>query len=475
VPSFGVMTISEDCQALIHRFDVSGFMDAMQDEVAILDGKGVIVAINKAWRRFSAENGGDVIHSFVGTNYLDICRSAEGPSSAEAKIIPDGFERTFRTGEQFRCEYPCNSPTVKRWFELTANRLVTDGESFLLVQHRNITTRHIERTDIEQAYINSNAMVALIATTTDAIVSYDLDGNIITWNRAAQKLYGYTEEEALGQSLELLYPDNWPLPVSYYRDETIAGRLENFEATRVAKDGTQREVWISCAPIRSPSGEVVAISNIHRDVTSVRNAEKARDLIAHEVIHRAKNMLSIVIAIQRQTARVEGTVEGFKRSFEARIQSLSHSTDLLVKTAWTSVSLTDLINGHLKPFVDPDDVRHSLSGPHVNLQPQCVQAVGMAFHELATNSAKYGALKQDGADIVIAWSVTPDEASPMLHLTWRETGISTGQETGRKGFGSTVLTSLAPSMLGAQTVFDIKSDEINWTITIPSEHFTVLS
>ncbi len=467
------MTISDSCDDMIHQFDVSGFMDAMQDEVVILNCNGVIVAANKAWRQFSAQNGGDTIHSFVGFNYLDICRSAEGPSSAGAKIIPDGFAQTLHSGDQFRCEYPCNSPTVKRWFELTANRLVHNGETYLLVQHRNITLRHIERTEIEQAFINSNAMVALVATTTDAIVSYDLDGNITTWNRAAQRLYGYAEHEALGHSLELLYPEGWPKPVTYYRDEILAGRLESFEATRVAKDGTLREVWISCAPIRSLEGDVVAISNIHRDVTQVRNAEKARDLIAHEVIHRAKNMLSIVIAIQRQTARVEGTVEGFKRSFEARIHSLSQSTDLLVKTAWTSVCLTELINRHLEPFVDPNNTKHVLTGPAVNLGPQCVQAVGMAFHELATNSAKYGALKQNDGKIEVVWSVESSETGANLHLAWHETGIATGRTDGRKGFGSTVLTSLAPSMLGAQTTFDIGSDEITWTITMPGQHFTL--
>ena len=443
----------------------------MQDEIAILDSTGVIVATNKAWQQFSVENGGDAPPSFVGSNYLDICRSAEGPSSAEATIIPDGFAHTLRTGEQFRCEYPCDSPTVKRWFELTANRLTQDGESYLLVQHRNITIRHIEREEIEQAFINSSAMVAMIATMSDAILSYDLNGRIITWNRAAEQLYGYSEKEALGQSLELLYPNDWPKTVDYYRDEILAGRLERFEATRVAKDGSVHEVWISCAPIRSADGDIVAISNIHRDVSEVRNAEKARDLIAHEVIHRAKNMLSIVVAIQRQTARVETTVQGFMRSFEGRLRSLSQSTDLLVKSAWTSVDLTDLISSHLEPFVDPSDKKYTASGPSLRLQPQCVQAIGMAFHELGTNSAKYGALKQNEGWIEITWYIAQDDNGPKLHLSWHEGGIVVEKTAVRKGFGSTVLTSLSPTMINAETAYDLSAQAIAWTIKIPSEQF----
>ena len=455
----------------MQRFDVSGFMDAMQDEIAILDSTGVIIATNRAWQQFSVANGGEAASTFEGSNYLTICRSAEGPSSTEANIIPDGFERTLRTGEEFRCEYPCDSPTVKRWFELTANRLVQDDENYLLVQHRNITIRHIENDEIEQAFINSSAMVALIATTSDAILSYDLNGRIITWNRAAEQLYGYSEKEALGQSLELLYPDDWPKSVTYYRDEILAGRLERFETTRVAKNGSSHEVWISCAPIRSSDGDVVAISNIHRDVSEVRNAEKARDLIAHEVIHRAKNMLSIVVAIQRQTARVETTVQGFMRSFEGRLRSLSQSTDLLVQSAWKSVDLGELISSHLEPFVDPNDKKHTVSGLPLRLQPQCVQAIGMAFHELATNSAKYGALKQNEGWIEIKWSIAQDENGPKLLLSWHEGGIVVEQNAVRKGFGSTVLTSLAPTMINSESLFDMSAQAIIWTITIPSEHF----
>ncbi len=463
--------ISNDHGDLKQRFDISAFMDAMQDEVAILDSTGVIVATNKAWQTFSAENGGDVTTSYVGANYLDICRSAEGPSSAEATIIPDGCAATLRTGKQFRCEYPCDSPTVKRWFELTVNRLAQDGDYYLLLQHRNITIRHIERTEIEQAFINSNAMVALVATTSDPILSFDLDGKITTWNGAAERMYGYSSDEALGQSVELLYPNNWPKPVTHYRDEVLAGRLESFEATRVAKDGTQHEVWISCAPIRSSDGDIVAISNIHRDITDVRNAEKSRDLIAHEVIHRAKNMLSIVVAIQRQTARAETTVEGFKSSFEARLQSLSRSTDLLVRNAWTSVGLTDLVNGQLEPFVDPCENSYSTSGPALKLPPQSVQAVGMALHELATNSAKHGALMQRSGQISIDWKVIDGATGPLLQLCWHETDITISQQPERKGFGGKVLTSLAPTMIGADSTYDVGEREIRWTIAIPSEHF----
>lgn len=327
------------------------------------------------------------------------------------------------SGTPFRCEYPCDSPTVKRWFELTASRLRHGGADFLIVQHRNISERKAEQREIEAAFIQSNAMAALIATSNDAILSYDLDGNILTWNPAAEQLYGYSAAEIVGCSLERLYPPNWAKRVDQYRDEIIAGQLTRFEAPRVAKDGTVHEVWIACAPIRSPAGEVVAISNIHRDVTEIRRAEKARDLIAKEVIHRAKNMLSIVMAIQRQTARRASSLEAFNSAFEARLQSLAQSTDLLVQSDWTTVSIAQLIDRHLEPFVDPGDRRIERLGPEIALRPQGVQTLGMALHELATNSVKHGALSHGDGRIGITWALARDNGQE-LQLSWAESGAA---------------------------------------------------
>lgn len=460
---------------VLNGLDALSILEALHDEVAVLDASGRIVAVNAAWRNFSAENDGDARQNYLGTNYLEVCRSADGASSAEARLIPDGLQKVLHTGQPFRCEYPCHSPTTKRWFEMTANRFRHDDADFLIVQHRNITRRKAEREDVEEAFVRSNAMTALLATTRDAVLSYDLDGRILTWNSAAERLYGYSADEAIGQSLELLYPPDWPKRIDEYRDEIIAGRLDHFEAPRVAKDGTVHDVWIAAAPIRSPAGEVIAVSNIHRDVTETRRAERARDLIANEVIHRTKNLLGIVSAIQRQTARRETTLEGFQAAFEARIQSLSNSTNLLVSSGWSTVSLRQLIGQHLEPFVDLSDRRLDISGPDIDLRPQCVQTIGMAVHELATNSVKHGALNaSSGGRVAIRWALEQDDDRSELCLSWAETGVTVSlPDSAAAGFGSTVLTNLAPSMLEAKTQYDLSADRVNWTIRVPDQHFSL--
>ncbi|KUF11151.1 HWE histidine kinase domain-containing protein [Pseudoponticoccus marisrubri] len=453
------------------HLDLAIFMDSLPDEVAILDSDGVVVAANAAWRRFSQENGGDPSH-YLGVNYIDVCRGAAGESSVEAGLIPDGLLGTLQTGEPFFCEYPCDSPSVKRWFEMSATRIMVNDHAYLTVQHRNITTRRVNQDAVEQAFIDNSAMSALVAGTSDAILTYDLNGCITTWNPAAEKLYGYPAEEIIGQSLEVLYPPDWPHGVAHYRDEIVAGRLERFEATRMARDGQMHEVWISCAPIRSSRGDVVAISNIHRDVTDLRKAEKARETIAREVIHRAKNMLSIVSAIQRQTARSAGSLDEFNRAFGARIKALSKSTDMLVDGAWTTVRLGDLLRDHLSPFIPEGDPRVEIAGPSVELVPQAVQTLGIAVHELATNSAKYGALAHPHGRITLRWQlVASDAGGRVLDLVWDEQGLATMPSTDQSGFGSTVLMSLAPSMLDTSSALEIGEDAVRWQIGVPESHF----
>ncbi|QFT92424.1 Blue-light-activated histidine kinase [Roseovarius sp. THAF9] len=467
------MQTNSDAFGPVGRMGVTEFIDALPDEFVIVDRNGVVVAANSAWKQFGAENGG-APSGYVGSNYFDICRAADGESSMEARLIAESLEMTLRSGETFVCEYPCDSPTVKRWFELTATRMMFEGQPFLTIQHRNVTQRYQERDALKRTAVDSNALAALVAGTSDAILTYDLEGKITSWNPAAERLYGYSSDEIIGRSLETLYPSDEAKPVTWYRDEIIAGRLDRFEAVRIGRDGTAREVWISCAPIRGADGDVVAISNIHRDITELRRAEKARELMSREVIHRAKNMLTIVSAVQRQTARSAATVEDFHAKFGDRIAALSKSTDLLVGGQWDDADLRELVMGHLRPFTTEKDARVRLSGPEVRLLPQAVQTLGIALHELATNAMKYGALAHDAGDVLLTWKLGQGAGGRVLDLIWRESKLAHPPEEDAPGFGSTVLTSLAPSMLGTQARYHVDAEGVHWTISIDPEHFSLV-
>jgi len=121
----------------------------MAEQIAVLDQNGTILMVNQAWQRFGSENGNCDPVSF-GVNYLDVCRRAAmyGDSAQQARRVLDGL-RAVLTGElnHFEEEYPCHSPTERRWFVLTATPL-TAGPGGAVVTHVNATARKLREQEI---------------------------------------------------------------------------------------------------------------------------------------------------------------------------------------------------------------------------------------------------------------------------------------------------------------------------------------
>jgi PAS domain S-box-containing protein len=121
----------------------------------------------------------------------------------------------------------------------------------------------------------TNALLAaVVASSMDAVFSIDTSARIQTWNSAAEQLYGYTAAEAIGQPLGLLAPDptNYA-PGSRFR-RVLQGEQIYFETSRRRKDGSLVEVGISSGPIRDPTGDVVGVSVVHRDISERKRSER---------------------------------------------------------------------------------------------------------------------------------------------------------------------------------------------------------
>lgn len=447
------------------------FLDAMTDVVVVIDAEGRVIHVNEAWRRFCSENGGDTESQYLGYNYFEICSNGITASDAAAGGVARGVRETLASGVPYRCEYPCHAPGKQRWFELCTYRLEgADGRPYAVIQHRDITVRYVSQHDAREAIRDAEILSALVASSRDAILSHDLGGRILTWNTAAQELFGFAAEEVIGQSVEMLYPKTWTQSLGRYRDDVLSGEAADFEAEMCGQGGRLLDLWVTASPIRGSAGDVVAISNILRDVTEMRAEEEAREAEAREVIHRAKNMLTVVNAIHRQTARKADSLEEFAEIFGARLQSLVTSTDVLVQGRWQAASLRNLAVSQLRPFVN-DLSRVHLLGPEVSVDVQAAQVLGMALHELATNASKYGALAQPEGEITLSWEMIGGPGATVLRVAWEETGIALDGPPKSHGFGTDVLTKLAASMLGAEPVYALGTEGVVWRVEIGAEYF----
>ncbi|MER8974352.1 MULTISPECIES: sensor histidine kinase [unclassified Mesorhizobium] len=171
-------------------------------------------------------------------------------------------------------------------------------------------------------------------------------------------------------------------------------------------------------------------------------------MLMREVNHRVKNQYSVILSMIRETNKRAQTPADFEREVRERIMALSRSHDLLVMGDWKGVTVFELLLSQAKSFGNEE--RISMSGPSIILSPNAVQYLGIAFHELATNSAKYGVLSGDEGQISVTWNTRGSGASRVFHLTWAETDGPHVQTVGQGGFGTVVLKRVAPEAVGGR-------------------------
>lgn len=179
-----------------------------------------------------------------------------------------------------------------------------------------------------------------------------------------------------------------------------------------------------------------AVSRLH-ETTEKSLLEK--DLMLQEMKHRIKNSITRVLAMARQTAAHATDVEEFSSSFAARLQAMAASQDMLTRSRWQKADLSELLQIELGQVFGkelPDDM---LSGPRVLLDETATQALGLTFHELATNALKYGEAGNSVAALKVRWEVEGKRSEKRLYLTWTESGNKAIEAPEKTGFGTKLI------------------------------------
>jgi PAS domain S-box-containing protein len=228
------------------------------------------------------------------------------------------------------------------------------------------------------------------------------------------------------------------------------------------KDGRER-VWTfvaSALGTQSDGRHVYVV--VAQDVTERRAHEEQVQLLLREVNHRAKNILSLVQAIARQTAA--RNPEDFIERFNERIRALAANQDLLVRNEWQGVDVEDLVRAQLAPFADLLGSRITVHGSPVRLNAAAAQAIGLALHELATNAGKYGALSVDPGRVDVGWRLDGD----IFAMSWTESKGPPVSQPKRRGFGSTVVDSMVKQTVNGEVQLDYIPSGVVWNLTCPA-------
>ncbi|MEZ5899107.1 MAG: PAS domain S-box protein [Hyphomicrobiaceae bacterium] len=332
----------------------------------------------------------------------------------------------------------------------------------------HITELDEVREALEKSIAQSARLAAIVASSGDAIMSIGLDGKIMSWNKGAEDLFGYTAEEIIGQPKSILVPTGNESEFTTQRSLVLSGESVRADSVRQKKNGQLVDVSLNSAPIRRPDGTIIGTSSIMHDISERKAEEEHRQFLMREVAHRSKNQLAIIQAIAGQTARHSGSIDDFIVAFRQRLQGLATSHDLLVNQNWRNIPLRRLVEHQIGILTGIKNESVEVSGPDVNLSPQASEAIGLALHELATNSIKYGALSVPTGRVEIRWTLQPSEdAKQNLVLEWQEHGGPPVNPPSSKGFGTQVLETLtARSVQGeAQTLY--LTEGLHWILKFP--------
>jgi PAS domain S-box-containing protein len=326
----------------------------------------------------------------------------------------------------------------------------------------------VELSEQQRAKRIEGRLAAIVESSVDAIISKDLNGVITTWNKAAERMFGYLAAEAIGRPITILIP-----PDRHNEELEMLARIQrgehvDFETVRRRKDGSLINVSLTVSPLPDESGKIVGASKIARDITDQKRTEERQKVLMAELDHRVKNALARVDVVAMSTRQSSNSVDEFVRSLRGRIQSMAVAHKLLSQTGWLGVGLTSLVHAQLAPYETDGNI--TISGIDLTLAAEETQAVAMVLHELVTNAAKYGALSVPEGQVSVSWDRKLNgDATTTLVLEWRELrGPPVAAEV-QSGYGTGLIRNLVPHELGGKVDLVFDSGGVICRIEIPVE------
>jgi len=311
--------------------------------------------------------------------------------------------------------------------------------------------------------LNSARLEAIIAAAMDAIITVDQNFRIVAFNPAAELMFGTPAQKALGEPIDRFIPARFReahgrhverfarTGASYRR----MGALGAVSALRASGDEFPVEASISQTEVEGERLSTVIL----RDVSEKRANEETL-LLAREVDHRAKNILSIVASLIDLTNAPTQTA--YREALSGRIAAMSRAHTLLARERWKGVSLAQLAREELETYVPA--ARFRCTGPDLMLSARTAQPIGMLLHELATNAVKYGALSVPQGQVLLHWARLPGGD---IGLIWQERDGPPVFAPAQAGFGTTLVHQIVTSQLSGRFAADWAPTGLTLDVRLP--------
>jgi len=288
-------------------------LETLPDATIAVDLDGTIVQVNSQAQELFGYDRDELIGQKVEMLVPDRYRGrhhhhredfAQAPKTRRMGAELDLYGRR-RNGSEFPVEISLSPvSTGKGALVLSAIRDISDRKR--IAEELRRANEALHRKSAEQIGEYRSRLALIIDSSDDAILSKNLDGIITSWNKGAERIYGYAPEEVIGKHISVLIPGDRPDEVSKILRKISEGEsIEHYESVRLAKDGHRLEVSISVSPMRNAAGDIVGASVVARDITGQKRAEsqlrqaqkmEAIGRLAGGVAHDFNNILGIINA-----------------------------------------------------------------------------------------------------------------------------------------------------------------------------------
>ena len=314
---------------------------------------------------------------------------------------------------------------------------------------------------------------AIVESATEyAIITFDSAGRITSWNPGAERVLGYSEDEAIGQHGEIFFtPEDRErgLPAIEMTHAHEYGRSSD-ERWHMRKNGAL--FWGSGVMLPIEDHPRDRYLKIFRDNTEARRRHERDQLLAGELNHRVKNTLAIVQSIVMQTLRRSDCSDAVRSALESRLVALARAHDALTSGNWSGGDLRGTAEDTLRLVLQESfNTRAHLHGPDIHLNANALLGLSLALHELATNGVKYGALSNDSGKVEIGWEIS-DGAEPQFRLRWIERGGPSVEQPATPGFGSRMIEEGLAHEFDGRVELKFAREGLECTIRAPLHEIT---
>lgn len=391
-------------------------------------------------------------------------------SSSDRDAVIAVKKGVLQTGQPADCEVSYALPEGRRLFALHVHPVFGTGQKIVAITTTATDISRLRSLDSKAPDLSQELAATLqryeTALRGSNVTVYTQDRDL-RYTSISNPMFELKIDEIIGHT------DNEVLPAAS-RAAIVAlkhAALESGSAqdSEVCVQTVSGERWhdLHIEPLRDIMGAIVGLSCAAVDITERKEGEAHLRLLMRELTHRSKNLLAVIQAMARQTARHVGSIDGFLTQFGARLQALATSHDLLVQESWYGVSLLELVRSQLGHYLDRVGTQVSLDGPTAVLKPEAAQSLGLALHELATNAAKYGALSVPGGHVSISWRRLPATEGHGVEICWNEEGGPKVKQPKQRGFGSMVIEQNLTRALDAEVTMDFNPAGLRCRIVIP--------